>query len=180
MEKEMNIQIFIRSVEGMELTMEGVQFLNKAKLIIDQYHSLLHIHSDQDNSKQNSIVLSTIRSSLVMESFIRLIEIYYDSSYEFTINEHNGYILVHDITYLKADLGVIYIHKQNKSKMMEYFTQNAIRYEKTCDFNNCIIFGVHHPLANKESVTLEELKDYGIVVYSNDSLPYQKHQDTAD
>src|SRR5699024_1722922 len=119
MEKEMNIQIFIRSVEGMELTMEGVQFLNKAKLIIDQYHSLLHIHSDQDNSKQNSIVLSTIRSSLVMESFIRLIEIYYDSSYEFTINEHNGYIPVHDITYLKADLGVIYIHKQNKSKMME-------------------------------------------------------------
>lgn len=180
MESQMNIKIFNRSAEGMKLTDEGIQFLNKSKLILEQYDSLLDIHSNQTSEKKNSIVLSTIRSSLVMESFIQLIEEYYNTNYEFTINEYNSDIPIQDITYLKADLGVIYMHKQNKTQMMHHLQKNNIIYDKICNFNNCIIFGVHHPLANHKTVTLEQLSEYGLVTYSNESLPYQKHQGLSD
>lgn len=180
MEREMNIQIFNRSVGGMKLTSEGIQFLNKSKQILEQYDSLLDIHSNHTEEKKNSIVLSTIRSSLVMESFIHLIETYYDTNYEFTINELNSDMPIQDVTYLKADLGVIYMHKQNKTETMHHLQKNNIRYEKICNFNNCIIFGVHHPLAKNKSITLEELSEYGLVTYSNEHLPYQKHQGISD
>src|SRR5699024_3774602 len=87
MEREMNIQIFNRSVGGMKLTSEGIQFLNKSKLILEQYDSLLYIHSDHTEEKKNSIILSNISSSLVLYSFIHLIEKNYNTKYEYTINE---------------------------------------------------------------------------------------------
>src|SRR5699024_8309437 len=114
---------FIRTPQGITLTTEGEKFIQQSKLILTQYESLQKMQRSQDGTP-DSFTLTSVRSSLVMETFLTLMNRYYEKSYfEFTLNESNGQRPIHDVTYYEADLGVIYTPGSVKSHLLKRLAQ---------------------------------------------------------
>lgn len=172
-EKQLDIVLFIRSPQGIIPTPKGKIFIQKAKNILEQYKGLMDIETTKDESKP-TFTVTTVRSSLVMETFLDLMEEYTDyEEYEFTFKETEGQTPIHDVTYYESDLGIIYIWDNVKKQLLSELDRQENLYEKICDFNINIILGVNHPLLKEQKpITIEQLTPYGMVTYEKQYLPY--------
>lgn len=170
-EEELKIYIFIRTSQGVVLTPQGEKFVNHAKLIMEAYDNLFSLSNKQSPIK-NGFKISTVRSSLVMESFITLIREYMEHGLEFTIKETDSKIPVDDVYFLNADLGIIYLEASSKPSLLKELKRKNIAYKKITQFSINIVLGVGHPLLNKKgNLAIDDLYDYGLVRYSRNSLP---------
>ncbi|HLR75418.1 MAG TPA: LysR family transcriptional regulator [Virgibacillus sp.] len=172
-EQELNIALFVRTPQGINLTSQGKEFIQKAKKILTQYDSLHEIKTIE-NKEKPIFNITSVRSSLVMETFLELIGEYKDyEAYEFTFKETDGQMPIHDVTYYEADLGVIYTRDQVKSELLKKLDRQKIAYETICEFKTCVILGVNHPiLQSAQPITIENLAPYGMVLYEEQALPY--------
>jgi len=180
-ETELNIEIFIRTNRGISLTPEGKKFIKKAEIILSQYKSLQDIDV-KDSDDVNKFTVTTVRSSLVMESFIHLMRQYeHHDHITFTIKESDSHTPVHDVTYLDSDIGIIYTWDPVKPKLLADLKRKNIIYEKVCDLNICIVLGVNHPLVHQTSaITFSDLYNYGFVTYEKNHLPYATERSSND
>lgn len=180
-EKDLNISIFNRSNQGITLTKEGIEFVKKAKVILNQYKGLRNIEVDRKEI-QNKFSITTVRSSLVMESFIDLLKKYNDKQeLEFTIKETNSNTPIQDVAYSDVDVGVIYTIEATKQSLIEELNLRNLEYETICLFQPCIIVGVNHPiLKTKKEIELADLNEYGVVLYQEDQLPYTDQSSTGE
>jgi len=172
-EQQFNTVLFVRTPQGISPTDAGEQFIQKAKLILAQYENLHRIQKDQSDVL-HSFTLTSVRSSLVMETFLTLIDRYHEQSpYKFIFNESDGQRPIHDVTYYDADLGVIYTWGGVKDQLIKKLAQKDIVYEKICGIDVCVILGINHPLlSTNEPLTIEKLAPYGYVMYADHALPY--------
>lgn len=180
-EVELDFFLFVRTNRGITLTSEGKKFIEKAKIILEQYKRLQSIEVENVNDK-NKFTITTVHSSLVMESFIYLMKKYdHHDEIEFKIKETDSQTPIQDVAYLDSDLGIIYTEDVFKPTLLEELTRRNIIYQKICDFNACIILGIHHPLVQKNNtITLSDLSDYGFVTYPKSFLPYMASEKSFD
>lgn len=172
-EENFKINIFIRTSQGVVLTPEGEKFIKQTKLMLREYNKFADI-SNQSNRSRKTFSVTTVRSSLVVESFIRLTKEYQDYNIEFSIKESGGIEPLQDIYLLNADLGVIYTQCSKKSYLLENLKRRGILYKKISKLSSCIILRSGHPLLEKnEEITFNSLKQYGLVRYDNDVLTYE-------
>lgn len=172
-ENQLGFALFVRTPQGITPTPSGKVFIQKAKVILEQYDSLMDIETQQRKDK-TAFSITTVRSALVMETFLDLLKDFSNvDNYEFTFKETEGQSPIHDVTYHEADLGVIYTWDLVKDKLLTKLEKQNILYEKICSFNLCIILGVNHPLLKqKKAITLTDLEPYGLVAYEEKYLPY--------
>src|SRR5690625_4840104 len=181
MEDNLGFQIFKRTQKGVRLTDEGTHFVNKAQGMIHQYKNLFNVEANMNENK-NSFKITSVRSSLIMESFIELSNEYlHDPSYEFTLKEEDSQTPIHDMTYHEAELVIIYLQKVNKQNMLEKLERKDIMYQKICNLTICIILGTHHPLLKQNTkITIDKLYNYGFVTYEPAYLPYSISNHVTD
>lgn len=170
-EEELALPIFNRTNQGVTLTKEGIEFKKKAEIILEQYRSLHNMEVDQ-HERKNTFSVTTMHSSLVMESFIHLMTQYADETeLEFTIKESDSSTPIQDVAYSEVDLGVVYAIDTDNPTFTEELNRRGLVYETICLFQLCIILGVNHPLLKQErKIDLDGLREYGIIAYKKDQL----------
>jgi len=147
---------------------------------MEQYHNLSHLKKNEEQQFKG-FRLATVRSSLVMESFIQLTQEYKNEAYEFSLKETDSRIPLREVYYMKADIGIIYNLQSSKTHLLEELKRKDMVYEKICNFHFCYILGVHHPLLKqKDPITIRDLYKYGFVVYPEESLPYKSKEHNTD
>jgi len=180
LEEELNLKLFSRTNVGISPTVEGIEFIKKAKVIMEQYHNLSHLKKKEEQQSKG-FKLATVRSSLVMESFIQLTQEYKNEAYEFSLKETDSRIPLREVYYMKADIGIIYNLQSSKNDLLEELKRKDMVYEKICNFHFCYILGVHHPLLKqKDPITIRDLYKYGFVAYPEESLPYKSKEHNTD
>src|SRR5699024_6945985 len=159
--------------QGINLTSQGKEFIQKVKKILTQYDSLHEIKTIE-NKEKPIFTITSVRSSIVMENFLELIVKYKDyEAYTFISKETYGKMQINIMTYYEADLGVIYTRDQVKSELLKKLDRQKIAYETICEFKTCVILGVNHPiLQSAQPITIENLAPYGMVLYEEQALPY--------
>ncbi len=171
-EESFMIRIFLRTSRGVELTDEGEKFINQAKILLDEYDKFQDIRNESNNSRK-TFTLSTVSSSLTVESFIRLIKEYENENIEFSIKESGGILPLEDIYLLNSDLAVIYVQNSKKKDLMEDLKRKGIAYRKINTLQSSLVLRSGHPLLNREcDITIDSLVNYGLIKYDNDVLIY--------
>lgn len=172
-EEKLDFNIFERSNRGIKVTEKGAIFIEQANQLLRQYENLLNIKMNT-NSKYRKFSITTVRSSLVMESFIEFINRYKNNEkIEFTIMESDSITTIENIMYQNADLAVIYSEKNSRGLLIDELASKNITYEKVCELQPSIILGTHHPLLQKASdISIEDLYSYGYVGYTSRHYPY--------
>lgn len=164
LEREMGIEIFTRSSQGIALTVDGVEFLQYARQILDQAELMTQRYKHTKPRKQLCQV-STQHYMFAVEAFVEMINSSDSDEYEFTIREDKTREIIDAVANMRSEIGILYTSDFNKNVI------NKLLREKHLEFHPLFNAGLHvfisreNPLATRDKLTMEDLKPYPFIQF---------------
>jgi DNA-binding transcriptional LysR family regulator len=169
LEDELGIIIFKRSHRGVELTIEGREFLFYAKQLIEQEKKISEIYKKNKNlDKVLFFSLSTQHYPFIIKAFYSFFSKYNTSRYEVHLRELNMYNVISDIYSKKSGIGIIFISNLNKKFIEKYLSSKNIEFNELIKIKPKVFFHKNHPMAAKNKVSLEEMAKYPFASFESD------------
>lgn len=159
LEKTLGITIFLRSSKGIELTVDGSEFLSYARQIIEQTELMEQRYLDKKPAKQLCSI-STQHYAFAVNAFVELLLDLDVDEYEFTLRETRTYEIIEDVRNQRSEIGILYFSDFNQKVLEKMLTENHLLFNPLFEADPHVFISSQHPLAKRESVSLEELKDY--------------------
>ena len=164
LEQEMGIIIFDRTNKGIEVSKDGAIFLGYARQVLEQASLLEERYKLQAGGKKEFSV-STQHYSFAVEAFVSLIKEYGGKEYDFRIRETQTYEIIEDVAKLKSEIGVLYLNSFNEVVLKKTLKENDLTFHRLFIAKPHVFIGKDNPLANKNKVSLEDLKEYPRLSY---------------
>lgn len=159
LEKEMNITIFNRTNKGVVVSNEGDLFLSYARQVLEQANLLEEKFMNVgENSPYFSV--SCQHYSFAVEAFVDVIREFNGDKYDFTLRETQTYEIIEDVSRLKSEIGLLYTSSKNEEVIMKLIKKKGLEFEELFVANPHVFISYKHPLADKDSLTLEDLEGY--------------------
>lgn len=171
LESGLGVAIFERSAKGMFLTPDGETFVRYAKTVLEQVDAIEDLFKKGRMSKKRFSV-SVPRASYITEAFAAfstLIE--KDSPTEIFYKETNSMRTLRNILQDNYKLGIVrYAENYDKyyKAMME---EKGLEHELVTKFRYVLLMNKNSPLAKKESITYDDLKDKIEIAHADPYVP---------
>ena len=159
LEKDIKITIFIRTNRGVTVTNKGAEFLGYARQVLQQFNMLEEKYLSEKPAKQH-FSISTQHYTFAANAFVELVKEFGASEYEFTLRETKTYEIIEDVKNLRSELGIIYLSNYNESVLLKLLKERDLTFSELFTAKPHVFISKRHPLADKESINLEELDDY--------------------
>ena len=164
LENEIGVELFKRTNRGITVTPEGEEFLGYARQVIEQTN-LIEEKYLQDHNVKHEFCISTQHYSFAVEAFVSLIKEYGGKEYDFRIRETQTYEIIEDVAKLKSEIGVLYLNSFNEVVLKKTLKENDLTFHRLFIAKPHVFIGKDNPLANKNKVSLEDLKEYPRLSY---------------
>ena len=158
-EKELGITLIIRNGKGVTLTNDGSEFLLYARQIYGEYETVLEKYGKNGNYKKKFGV-STQHYSFAVKAFVDMAKEFDMSKYEFAIRETRTAEVIQDVSTMKSEIGVLYLSDYNRKAMEKLLNNAGLEFHHLIDCQAYVYLWKHHPLANEESISFEQLEGY--------------------
>ena len=168
LEKEMNIVIFNRTNKGITLSKEGDDFLGYARQVLEQAAILEDKYKGNPGGKKQFCV-STQHYSFAVNAFVDVIREFDAARYDFTLREEQTHEIIEDVAHMKSELGILYLSERNREVIERMLVANELVFEGLFCATPHVFVCADHPLADRSSVTLEDLEDYPFLSYEQGS-----------
>ena len=157
LEKEIGINIFIRTNRGIKVTNDGTEFLGYARQVLQQAELLEDKYINSTPSKQRFSV-STQHYTFTANAFVELVKEFGLGEYEFTLRETKTFNIIDDVRNLKSELGIIYLSSFNEQVIRKYLNENNLFFSELFTANPHVFISRENPLASQSSVSLDDLE----------------------
>ncbi len=164
LEKELRIKIFNRSRRGIDLSLEGIEFLGYAKHVVEQSELLEGKYFGNKHVKQH-LQISSQHYSFAVNAFMELIKQYGNDEYDITLRETRTKEIIEDVIHLRSEIGILYLNNFNERVIMKYIDENHLAFYDLFVATPHVCIGKNHPLADKTGITLEDLSEYPNLSY---------------
>jgi DNA-binding transcriptional LysR family regulator len=159
LENELGITIFNRTGRGVTLTNDGTEFLASARQLYHNYQNLMEKYGENGTIKKKFGV-STQHYSFAVKSFVEMVKDFNTNEYEFAIRETKTREVIDDVSSLKSEIGILYLSDFNRKAISSILKAKDLEFHPLIDCKAYVYIWKGHPLANKKSITLPQLKDY--------------------
>ena len=159
LEKELGIVLFNRTVRGTSLTAEGSAFLPYARSVLTQYQGLLDVYGPQGKRRQRFAV-STQHYTFAVKAFVQLTSGLDVSEYEFALRETRTKQIIDDVASSRSEIGILYMSDFNRKVLRKLLSHNGLSFHHLIDCNAYVYLYKGHPLAERQSITFEDLAPY--------------------
>lgn len=163
LEKEIGITIFNRGARGISLTADGSEFITYARQLYQQYENLHDKYVGGGLKRKFGV--STQHYSFAVQAFVDMVKEFNTHEYEFAIRETKTANVINDVSTLKSEIGIIYLSSFNRQVITKIIQSNHLEFHHliSCDIFAYLWKG--HPLSEKASVSIEELKNYPCLTF---------------
>ncbi len=172
LEKELGITIFRRGARGVTLTNDGQEFITYARQIYDQYEQLAEKYGPSGKIKKKFSV-TTQHYSFAVKAFVEMVKNLDASQYEFAIKEAKTREVIEDVAGLRSEIGILYLSEFNRKVITKLLNAHEIEFHELIDCKAYVYLWKGHPLAEQESIGMEELYGYPFLSFEqggNDSF----------
>lgn len=176
LEAELNMTIFTRTNKGIQLSVEGAEFLGYARQVVQQAELLENRYLNAKPAPQHFAV-STQHYAFAVNAFVDLVKEHGMEQYEFTLRETKTYEIIDDVKNLRSEIGIIYRNEFNKKVFDKVLKENNLIFIKLFQAKPHVFISKNNPLAVKESVSLQDLDDYPYLYFEqgdNNSFYYSE------
>ncbi len=171
LEKSMGVRLFTRTPKGMLPTPEGREFLGYAKKILAQVDQVENMFSDANKNCQKFSV-SVPRSSYISQAFASLCKnIDPHKKAEFYYQETNNQQAIRNILENDFGLGIVRYSLNYENHFCKYLSDKKLSSQDLMEFEYSIVVSKNDPLADRESISKEEIKDYTIISHADPYVP---------
>ena len=143
LENEMGVHVFERTNKGVIVSEEGETFLGYARQVLDQA-DLLEGKYKGTSEQVPHFSVSCQHYSFAVNAFVDVIREFDAARYDFTLREEQTHEIIEDVAHMKSELGILYLSEHNREV-------------------------IERMLADRSSVTLEDLEDYPFLSYEQGS-----------
>lgn len=168
LEEELNIKIFERNNKGISLTDEGMEFLSYAKQAVSQYELIENRYMEKDRDKRHFSV-SMQHYVFAVHAFVNTIRACDANKYMYAVHETRTDEVLSNVRDLKSEIGVIAYSKSNENIMKKLFREYQLEFYPLMIRETFAYVWKKHPLADKQEISLEELKEYPCVSFDQSS-----------
>ena len=159
LEEELGIEIFIRNQKGVVVTTEGENFLSYARQIVE-VSNMLRDRYTSDEKKTDKFSVSMQHYSFAVEAFMKLAEEFKLHDYELAVHETKTAEVIENVEKFRSEIGIIYQSDFNKKAIDKILADRKLEFVPLFDCSVFVYMSVDHPLADKKSVSFEDLADY--------------------
>ena len=159
LEKELGITLFNRGGKGVTLTNDGAEFIQYARQVVTQYDRLLEKYGKGGNLRKK-FGISCQHYSFAVKSFVEMVKQFDTDEYEFAIRESKTRDVIEDVTTGKSEVGILYLSDFNRKAIGKFLKSSQLEFHPLIKCEPYVYLWKGHPLANKKSIRLEELRDY--------------------
>ncbi len=159
LEEELDMEIFLRSNRGITLTAEGEDFLGYARQILQQYQLMEEKFIEKKRPKQKFSV-SMQHYTFAVQAFIEMAKDFGMDDYEFAVHETKTHEVIENVRNQKSEIGILYLNDFNRPIIEKIFQENAVEFTELFTCGIYVFLAKGNPLATKEKIQLEDLKDY--------------------
>lgn len=163
LEKELNIQIFNRSGNGVYLTDEGAEFIHYAEQICQNSDLIAERYGKRMGQK---LYIVTQHYDFIADIFSALLNDTKSDNYRFSIRETETYQVIRDVQTAYSDIGILVIKDTNLEIMKRYLSGRKLYFTPFMSVAPHVYLRREHPLSGRQRLTLEELKDYPYVEFA--------------
>lgn len=175
LEKEVGFTIFKRTTTGVKPTEEGAEFLFYAKNINNQLGAMKRI-SQRAGSEKLKYKISIPRGSYIADGFTSFVaELKLEKGMEVTVNETNDVGTINNVADNGYNIGIIRYQVINEDYYLTVLKNNHLVYETLWEFEYVLVMSKKHPLADKEEITIDDLKEYTKITHGDIDLPHDKY-----
>ncbi|MGN0580585.1 MAG: LysR family transcriptional regulator [Ruminococcus sp.] len=163
LEKEIGISIFNRGARGITLTADGSEFIAYARQVYQQYENLQEKYTGGGLKRKFGV--SAQHYSFAVQAFVEMVNEFNTHEYEFAIRETKTANVINDVSSMKSEIGILYLSNFNRQVITKIMDSAHIEFHHLTD---CEIFAYlwkGHPLAEEESVSIENLKKYPCLTF---------------
>lgn len=159
LEKEIGITIFLRTTKGVVPTNEGADFLSYARQVYQQYDLLTQKYSSKNGFKRKFGV-SSQHYSFAVKAFVETVKKYDTLNFEFAMRETRTADVITDVGSMRSEIGILYMDNFNRKIIEKMLSDNDVEFVPLINCRAYVYMWKGHPLANEESVSLDQLRDY--------------------
>ena len=159
LEDEMNVSIFNRTNKGVIVSLEGDRFLGYARQVLEQT-DLLEEEYKKGNKITRHFSVSAQHYSFAVNAFVDVIKKFGENKYDFTLRETQTNEIIEDVSKRKSEIGILYTSGANKTVIEKMIKRNNLKFIELFTAKPHVFISFNHPLAKKESISLEDLKEY--------------------
>ncbi len=164
LEQEMGVTAFVRSNKGVSVTREGEELLSFARNLLEQADTMKdRFCNDKNRSPKFSV--SCQHYSFAVNAFVDVVNEYDANVYNFILRETQTGEIIDDVANGNSELGILYLSEHNEDVLTKLLKKNELMFEEIFKASPHVFISKNHPLANKEIITLDELKPYPYLVY---------------
>lgn len=164
LEKEVGVQILLRSKLGVSLTEDGREFLIYARQILDNVH-LLEERYQKNAVRKQALSISAQHYAFVVHAIVELIRSVDSQEYQFTLRETETENILKDLASFKSEIGILYLNAFNRQVLEKLFKDNDLIFTPLFVAQPHVFVGSQNPLIGRKSVTLEDLEEYPYLSY---------------
>ena len=164
LENEMGVTAFVRSNKGVSVTREGEELLSFARTLLEQA-DIMKDRFCNDKSRTPKFSVSCQHYSFAVNAFVDVVNKYDANIYSFILRETQTGEIIDDVANGNSELGVLYLSEHNEDVLTKLLKKNELIFEEIFKASPHVFISKNHPLANKDIITLDELKPYPYLVY---------------
>jgi DNA-binding transcriptional LysR family regulator len=171
LESDLKIKIFKRSSKGLEITIDGEEFLLYAKNALSQ---IKKIESIYENRAEKKLRLSVCvpRASYFSYAFADFAkELDSTSSAEIIYKETNSMRSILNVVKEEYDLGIVRYQSTFEKYFLTLFEEKKLNFELLNEFSYVMAISKNNPLATKEKIVAEDLANYIEITHGDPYVP---------
>lgn len=173
LEADLNITIFNRSAKGMVLTPDGEEFINYAQGILMQIDQVEMLYKNGAVKKQK-FSISVPHACYISEAFARFSNKLDRSPAEIVYSEANTQQIVNNVLDKDCKLGIIRYADKFDGFFKGTLEEKGLIFELICEFTYNLAMSVDSPLANKDTITYDDLIPYIELTHEDPFIPVSK------
>ncbi len=171
LENDLKIKIFKRSSKGLEITIDGEEFLLYAKNALAQIKRIESIYENR-NEKKSRLSVCVPRASYFSYAFSDFAkEIDRDNPAEIVYKETNSMRSILNVAKEEYDLGIVRYQSTFEKYFHTLFEEKKLNFELLNEFSYVLAVNKNNPLASKEVIVAEDLANYIEITHGDPYVP---------
>ncbi|MBO5417186.1 MAG: LysR family transcriptional regulator [Clostridia bacterium] len=170
LEADIGISIFDRSAKGVTLTPEGEEFISYAKGILYQIDQIENMYKNGAVKKQK-FSISVPRACYISDAFAEFSKTLTKEAAEIFYKETNSKRTIDNILNHDYKLGIIRYAENYDKYFKAMLEEKGLCYEMVTEFSYKLIMSANSPLAKKETITFDDLKEFIEIAHADPYVP---------
>ena len=171
LENELGLTIFLRTRKGVIPTPEGAEFLNDIRNFYTHYNTVIQKYEGEGDYKRKFGV-STQHYSFAVKAFTEMAKKYDMKEFDFAIRETQTKKVLTDVGSLKSEIGVLFMSSRNRKAIEKIMKDEELEFHPLIKCRAYVYLWRAHPLANKKTISFEQLEPYPCLSFEQDEEEY--------